>query len=163
MDSLIETFHIDLKIIIAQAVNFGVVLVVLYFFALKPLKKIMDERAKTIEDGINDAKINAETLKATKTEYEKIIRQAKNEAVSLFEDSKKEAEARKNEILENARQEVSLMIENSKKSLESEKQKILEDAKKEIGSLVIKITEKLLDKEVPSSFNEKISKELQNI
>ena len=48
MDSIISTFHIDWKIIIAQAINFGVVFIVLYIFALKPLSKLMNERAEKI-------------------------------------------------------------------------------------------------------------------
>ena len=54
MDSIINTFHIDWKIIIAQAVNFGIVFVVLYIFALKPLNKLMAERAEKIKKGVED-------------------------------------------------------------------------------------------------------------
>ena len=69
MDSIIATFHIDWKIIIAQVLNFGVVFGVLYLFALKPLMKVMRERTEKIEKGIKDAKENAEVLNNTKKEY----------------------------------------------------------------------------------------------
>ena len=62
MDSIISTFHIDWKIIIAQAINFGVVFVVLYIFALKPLSKLMAERSEKIKKGIDDAKKSDELL-----------------------------------------------------------------------------------------------------
>ena len=70
MDSIISTFHIDWKIIIAQAVNFAIVLAVLYFFALKPLNKLMAERAEKIAKRVNDAKTNAELPPSTKPEYQ---------------------------------------------------------------------------------------------
>lgn len=145
MDSLIETFHIDLKTIIAQAVNFAVVLVVLYFFALKPLKKIMDERSKTIEGGINDAKVNAEVLKNTKIEYDKMLAQARTEATAIFNQGKKEGEAEKMQMIENGKKEVANIIENGKKTLEAEKVKMVEEAKKEVAGLVLKATEKILE------------------
>ena len=52
MDSLITTFHIDWKIVIAQVINFGIVFAVLYFFALKPLSKLMKEREDIISKAI---------------------------------------------------------------------------------------------------------------
>ncbi len=49
MESIISTFHIDWKIIIAQAVNFAVVFIVLYIFALKPLSKLMAEEVRKFQ------------------------------------------------------------------------------------------------------------------
>ncbi len=49
MESLIETFHLDIKLIIAQAFNFAIVAFVIYFFALKPIFKLMDKRSNKIE------------------------------------------------------------------------------------------------------------------
>src|ERR1035437_937357 len=69
MDSIISTFHIDWKIIIAQMVNFAVVFVVLYIFALKPLSKLMAERAEKIKGGIDDAKKSDELLKKVTEDY----------------------------------------------------------------------------------------------
>ena len=62
MDSLITTFHIDWKMIIAQLINFVVVFFVLYRYALKPLAKLMEERGTTIEDGLKNADKQKELL-----------------------------------------------------------------------------------------------------
>src|SRR3990167_11379203 len=94
MDSIISTFHIDWKIIIAQAVNFGIVFVVLYLFALKPLSKLMAERAEKIARGIGDAKSNAVILEKTKQEYEKVLIKARGEAQKIFEEGKRSEERR---------------------------------------------------------------------
>jgi len=144
MDSIISTFHIDWKIIIAQAINFIVVFLVLYIFALKPLNKLMAERSEKIKKGIDDAKANDEMLKKTSAEYEKVLAKARIEANKIFQDSKKEAEAKKVSMLEEAKVEVASLVANGKKSLESEKIKVIEDTKKEIVSLAMKATEKLL-------------------
>jgi F-type H+-transporting ATPase subunit b len=145
MDSFIETFHIDWKIIIAQSINFVVVLFVLYFLLVKPLKKMMSERSENIKGGLNDAVANAELLANTKKEYDAVISNARTEAHTIFQEGKKEAELKKAEILEKAQKEVEVMVSNGKKVLESEKAKILEEAKNEIVGLVVKATEKLLE------------------
>jgi F-type H+-transporting ATPase subunit b len=115
MESIISTFHIDWKVIIAQAVNFTIVFVVLYIYALKPLSKLMLERSEKIAKGIMDAKINADVLGKTEKEYEAILAKARIEAQKIFDEAKKEGENKKNEILEQSRLEVSNLIENGKK------------------------------------------------
>jgi F-type H+-transporting ATPase subunit b len=163
MESIINIFHIDYKIILAQIFNFGIVFVVLYLYALKPLNKLMKERGDKIEKGIHDAKSNTEILNKTKAEYEEIIIKARNEAQKIFQEGKKEAEAKKVLMLEKAKDEVTIMIENGKRNLENEKIKMVGEAKEEITSLSIKIAEKILGSKIDGSFDEKTIKELDNI
>jgi len=163
MDSFISTFHIDWKILIAQAVNFAIIFIVLYAFALKPLKKIMSERTRVIEKGIRDAKENAELITSTRTEYESVIAKAREEAHALFQEGKKEAEAKRALMMEQAQMEVDAMIASGKKSLESEKAKMVEEAKGEIVSLVVAATEKVLHDQADKSISEKAIKKINNL
>jgi F-type H+-transporting ATPase subunit b len=163
MEPIINAFHIDYKIMISQVINFGIVFGVLYFYALKPLVKIMRERTEKIEKGIDDAKKNAEILGNTKNEYEKALTQAKNEAHEILQEGKKDAEKRKNEMLEEAKKEVATMIENGKKSIEAEKVKIMSETKGEIASLAIKMTEKIIGERLNGNYDEKIVKEINNL
>lgn len=156
MDSFIETFHIDWKIIIAQSINFIIVLFVLYFLLVKPLKKLMRERSENIAGGLHDAKVNAELLKNTKKEYDTIVANARTEAHTIFQEGKEEALSKKAEMIENAKKEVDNMIASGKKVLLSEKAKIIEEAKQEIVSLVVLSTEKLLESHPNEKFDEMV-------
>ena len=160
MDSIVSTFHIDWKIIIAQAINFGVVFIVLYIFALKPLSKLMAERSEKIAKGFDDAKINATLLAKTRAEYDEMLLKARAQANKIFQDGKKETEAKKVLMLEEAKKEVAVVIEDGKKILETEKVKMVEEAKKEIVTLAMKATEKLLGRKIDESFNKKTMEEL---
>jgi F-type H+-transporting ATPase subunit b len=157
MESIITNFHIDWKIIIAQTINFGIVFLVLFFFAIRPLRKIMDERENIISKSLLDAKSNEELFSRTKKEYDNIIHKAKLEAHGIFQESKKDAENKKMEIIENTKMEVEKMMLDGKKNLEIEKQKMINEAKTEIVSLVVKATEKILEaqdnKDFKSDFN----------
>ena len=90
MDSILSTFHIDWKIIIAQAINFAIVFTVLYIYARKPIAKLMGERGDKISKGLDDAKTNAETIEKTNAEYNKALSNARTEANKIFQESKKE-------------------------------------------------------------------------
>jgi F-type H+-transporting ATPase subunit b len=161
MDSFIETFHIDWKIMIAQAVNFGVVLVVFYLFALKPLKKVMSERSARIEKGLVDAKRHSEILALTQKEADEITSKARLEAHEIFQSGKNDAEEKKADMIRIAQEEVNRMVEQGKKSLEAEKNKMMEEVKKEVVYLVVRATEKLLEDEVDSSFVDKQLKKIE--
>jgi len=163
MESIISTFHIDLKIIIAQAVNFAVVFVVLYVFALKPLSKLMAERSEKISQGLNDAKTNANLLKDTSVKYEEAMAKAKAEANEIFQAGKKEAESKKAEMLEETKAQVESMVKDGEKKLEAQKAKMVEEAKKEIATLALQAVEKVLAGNMDKSYNDKVVKELSNI
>lgn len=163
MESIINTFHIDWKIILAQAVNFGIVLAILYFFALKPLNKLMAERAEKIARGVSDAKTNAELLTATKAEYEAALAKARAEAQTIFQEGRKNADTKRVEMMEEAKTEVKTMIESGKKTLEAEKVKMVEDARKEVVSLAIEATQKILAKREDKMSGSEIVKEIDSI
>jgi len=162
MEPLIATFHIDWKIIIAQAVNFAVVFVVLYVYALKPLSKLMEERSQKIAKGMNDAKENAELLTKSKQEYDLALAKARKEAQAIFDATKKEAESKREEMLNQAKVEVEKMISSGKQTLEAEKSKMVAEAKKEVIDLVVAVNQKLTGAHDPA-LAEKTLKELSNI
>lgn len=163
MESLISTFHIDWKIIIAQVINFGIVFAVLYIYALKPLSKLMAERSEKIAKGISDAKSNADVLMNTQKEYDETLRKARMEAQKVFDEGKKEATAKKEQMLNDARLEVENIIAGGKKTLEAEKAKMVEEAKREIATLVISVSEKVLGDKIDKDQAEKSLKELKTL
>jgi F-type H+-transporting ATPase subunit b len=163
MDSFIETFHIDWKIIIAQSINFIVVLFILYFLLVKPLKKMMAERTATITGGLNDAKVNKELLLKTQKEYDDVLANARIEANTIFQEGKKEALETKRTMVEKAGEEVEQMIASGKKVLESEKAKMIEEAKAEIVSLVVSATEKLLESHKDEALNKKTMEQIKKM
>jgi len=163
MDAFIETFHIDWRIIIAQSINFGVVLFVLYFLLIKPLKQMMKERTETITGGLNDAETNKELLMKTKKEYEDVLANARIEANTIFQEGKKEALETKRTMVEKAGEEVEQMILSGKKVLESEKAKMIEEAKNEIVSLVVSATEKLLESHKDENFDKKTIEQIKKM
>jgi F-type H+-transporting ATPase subunit b len=144
MDSLISTFHIDFKLMLAQLFNFALVFACLYFIAAKPLRKLISDRDAEIRKGLDDAKTNAEILENTAKESEAAMRKARTEANEIFDKAKKEVEKKKTEMLESAKKEVSDMLIQGKKMLDTEREKMIAEVKNEVAGLVISATEKIL-------------------
>lgn len=148
MESLVSTFHIDIKLLIAQIVNFAIVFGVLYFFALKPLLKTMQDRTKKIEKGIDDAKRIEEKLARTEEEYAKEIAKAKKEANLILQKADEKAEEKRKELINKTKEEIGQIINQEKAKMQAEKAQTLKEIKKEIADLVIVSIEKVLDKKL---------------
>ena len=150
MESLISTFHIDLKLFIAQLVNFAVVFSVLYFFAFKPLVKTMVERTEKIDKSLKDADEIESRLALTEKEREDIISAAKKQANLIVEEANKRGEEKRNEALAKAKEEIGQVINVEKEKLSRDKAETLKEIKKEIAELVVMTVEKVLNEKMTS-------------
>lgn len=160
MESLIETFHLDLRLLIAQAINFAIVFFVLYFFALKPLFKVMKEREDKIAKSMDDAKKAEEYLIEAESKYKTEINRAKKEANEILEKAILASEEKKKEILNKAKEEIAQAILKEKEDLRQEQGRMMKEIKADIGGLVMKAVEKVLEEKVDSKKDEELIKKI---
>jgi len=159
MDELVKTFHIDWKLLIAQIINFGIVLAVLWFFALKPLMKLMNKRSQDIEKSLQDAKEVERKLREAEETKGKVILEAKQESQIILERTAKEAEKIREEKLLETRQEVEKIVQKTKADLLLEKEKMVREAKEEVGGLIIAASSKIIGKNLDNETNKKLIEE----
>lgn len=151
MEELIKTFHIDIKLIIAQAVNFGIVLLVLWKFAYKPILKTLNDRSSKIEKGIQDAENSQIKLAEMEKKEKEVLLKAREEAQKIIQQAEKTAlqNAKDLEIVAKVQSEKTL--EDAKKQIEQEKNKSVKEAKSEIAELVMSATEKIIGEKMDSN------------
>jgi len=159
MDELVKTFHIDWKLLVAQIINFGIVLFVLWRFALRPLLKVMSKRSGEIEQSLKNAQEIEKRLQEAGESKEQIIIEAKQEAQIIMERVHNDAEKIKELKLQETRQEMEKLAAKAKASLKSEKEKIIKEAKAEVGQLVIAASSKLIGKNLDTETNRQLVKE----
>lgn len=160
MESLISTFHVDVRLLVAQLINFAIVFSVLYFFAFKPLVKVMTERTEKIDKSLKDADDIEKRLALTEKEREEIIVAAKRQASLIIEEADKRGETRKAELVAKAKEEIGQVINNEKAKLASEKAETLKEIKKEVAELVIMTVEKLLDEKMTGEKDRELIKKM---
>ena len=144
MESIISTFHIDWKIIITQAINFGVVFVVLYFYALKPLGKLMKERGEKIEMGLSDAKKSNELLQKATLEYDKNTIKLRQISIDAQKELQKDLEQLRAKNLDRIKMDNEQWTKKRIEQMEIDKKTLVEGAKNELVSLAILVAEKIM-------------------
>ncbi len=167
MEDIIKIFHIDWKLIVAQFVNFGIVFGVLYWFGLRKVAVLMDERSKTIAEGVANAEKTqiireqaqeekAEILKLARTEAEDIVSSAREDASKKIASAKKEADEKGAAIIALAETEA-----------QAKKDAVIADSRKTIIGLAVSLARKTFQElgveeqsEIAKSAIKKIEKDM---
>jgi len=160
MENLIETFHLDVRLIIAQVVNFAIVFSVLYWFAFKPLAKVMAERSEKISKSLDDAKKVEEKLSETQAEFNRAMAEAKKQANAILEKASAQADDKKQAEIKRAKEEIGQIINQEKQKMQAEKAATLKEIKKEVADLVIASVEKVLNEKMDAKKDSEIIKKI---
>lgn len=159
MESILQAFHIDWKLLIAQVINFALVVGVLGFGVFKPLMKKMTERSQMINDGIDNATQAKQSLLAAEKEYQAIVATAKNEALGVIKNAQEQASRIEREAVEAAQEKVKDVIARGKIQLAEMKLQTLADARESLADLVVAATEKVIKVKLSDKVDEKLIKD----
>lgn len=150
MAELIKTFHIDVKLIIAQVVNFSIVLVVLYKFAYGPILKALNNRTEKIAEGLKNAEDAKKKLEEMEIKEKAVLNEARKEAQILIESAEETAKKNKEEFLNETKKKADEILASTQRQLEDEKKTMISEIKSEVADLVISATGKIIDEKMDS-------------
>ena len=91
MNQLLFQLGVDWKLFLSQAVNFGILLLVLTFFVYKPLIKIIKERNAKIKEGLDKAEEADVRLKEIDNIGNEKIKEAENKSIDIIKATEKKA------------------------------------------------------------------------
>lgn len=137
MDQLFDAFGIDWRLLIAQAVNFGVLIVALYFFLYKPVMKTLDERAKKIAQGVEDADRAAEKLAGADSAAAEIVGKADKEAADVLNSAREAATQEKARLVKDAEARAAAIEKDAEARAQEASAKLMRDSEKEIARLAV--------------------------
>lgn len=128
---ILSDFGVQPALLVAQIINFTILLVILWKLAYKPIIKMLDERKARIAESMAQAqqiderlaKLATEIkeeLKKTRVEADAVIADAKQTAAQLSQDVMTEAKAQSESIIKRAEVAAKLEFEQSKQTLKKE-------------------------------------------
>jgi F-type H+-transporting ATPase subunit b len=130
----------------AQCFAVTILFLVLWHFAWKPVRTILEERQKTIED----AMANAERIKKELAEAEatrlSIIQKANEQANKIVAEAEKSAAAITEQRAKEATRQAEDIVKNAHEASVLDRNRLMEELKRHLGELVIQTTEKVTGK-----------------
>ncbi len=151
MQEFIEHFGIDWKLLLAQMVNFALLLFILRRFVYRPVLDVLQKRKQKIEEGIQFAKDAEFELKRIQELREEILEGAKRDGVNIVTEAEEKANHKKEEILQEALQKTEAAIVEAKRVIQEEKVKMTDSLQKETEELVLAGVAKVLGKMSPGT------------
>lgn len=144
MSEILGIFGIDIYLLIAQAVNFGIVLVALWYFLYRPVTTLLEKRQRVIEEGIRNAEIAQTEREEVAASRDKIIAQATHEGEALLDQAKTRAKEHETEALKDAAAKSERMLEDAQARAKEEQRELLASTKEDVAKMIVLGAEKVL-------------------
>lgn len=136
MEAFIKQFGIDWRLLVSQAVNFFLVLVVLRMFVYKPISTILRERKLRVEQGIAKAEEADLRLQNAKETVRERLHEAEAKAMSLLHDVEVRAKEREGMLLESSRRKGEVLLQEARRTIDAEQEKLRVEFEREARMLV---------------------------
>jgi len=130
--------------LLAQMVNFLILLALLYFIAYKPLRRMMEERSNRIREGLEQAELAARRLAEADEEARKKLEEARREGQEILSQAAALGEKLKEEARQEARAQAEALIARARSEIELEREQAIQQLRQEFADLAILAAEKVL-------------------
>ena len=156
---VINKFGMDGPKLLATTINFCIVLFVLHRFAYKPLLQLLDERRQKIETSLKEAERIKEELAKTKTERERILEQAYDEAQRLVGEAKISAGKVGEKKIQEASAQAEEIVRKAHQAAVQDREKQFSELKRQVGALVVDTTSKVVGKVITGEDEKRLQEE----
>ncbi len=146
----------DAQMLVLTWVTFGLLLVVLYKFAWKPILTMLDAREENIRKALEDAQKAREELARVKEDSQKIVSAADEQAKMIVERSRKAATEAARVVESRARDEASIVLNNATAEIEAMQKKAHMDLRREGADLAVNLAGKIIHEHLDKAKHEKL-------
>ncbi|MFA5933308.1 MAG: F0F1 ATP synthase subunit B [Microgenomates group bacterium] len=155
---ILDQFGIKPILLLAQIVNFIILLLILKKFLYKPILKILEERKEKIAEGLANAEEIEKKLAQIIEDRDKKLEAAAKESKKVIDEAMKSANQIIAESHEKALEQTKKMIAKSEEQMALEREKLHMEIRSEIADLVALGLEKTASKVLSAKDKEELSK-----
>ena len=133
---------------IITIINIVVLFFILRKILFRPVTKFMAERAKKIEDSIEQSEKDKCRARAMLSQYEAHLKNAETEAEAIINSAREHARKEAERIIAESRISAEAAMVNARKQLETERRAAMAAFKKEAADLVVAASGRLVGREI---------------
>ena len=151
--------HFFSSLIFWEIVSFGILLWVLYKFAIPPIMEALDTRERKIRETIEQAERNQSAAEQRLQDYEAKLRGAAKEAEAIVAEAKTKAQRLLEENEQRLRVESDRIRTETTQEIERERRKAIQDIRGEAADLALLVAEKVLTRSLSDDDHRRLAKE----
>lgn len=142
--------------ILIHMLNLAILIIGMRLLLYKPVKKFMDKRSQEYvkaEQESEQKKIEADNLKL---QYEKLVEDAHQNAISISKESQASAMIQADEIIEEARKEAQGILQRAEAELNNNEALQKEELSNSVSELAVDMASKILKREIKTEDNDEV-------
>lgn len=151
----------DLQHLVSNIIAILIVCAVLQKFAYKPVRSILEERRRAIEESMKNAEQVKKELVDAEAARLSIITKANEQANAIIAEAEKTAMVRAEQRTQEATRQAEDIIKKAHEASVLERDRLLGDLKRQIGALVVQTTEKVAGKVLTSEDQNRLKSETE--
>ena len=153
---------INLPTLLAQTVNFLLLLGLLYLLLYKPVLRVLDQRSERIKESLETADRVRQESEQQQQEMQQQIEEARQEGQKLIEEARQLADRYRDEEREKARSDAEALLTKARSEIQRERDSAVEEVRRQFADLAISAAEQVIERSLDAkAHQELIDKVLQ--
>ncbi len=139
----IAALGFSLPALISNLINFTILLIVLRLFLYKPVLRLLDERKRRIQEGLERAEQAAAQASASETEAREAIERAQQQSREFVQQAQEAAAQLRAQLEERARADAERIVARAQEEVRVERDRAIEQLRREFADLTITAAERV--------------------
>lgn len=144
MSQLFSAFGVTWSSLIAQAVNFGIVLAALWYFLYRPVLAMLEKRKEMVAKGVEEAKAAAQMLSHADADAAAHVKQADEEAENILVAARAAADEERSRIVLAAEVRAEQVAKDAAARATEEVARAKRESERDVARLAILAAEKIM-------------------
>jgi len=150
----------NLPALVAQMINFALLLVIFRLLLYKPLLRILDERKQRIKEGLDASDEAKRRLSQTEQEVANEMDRARQEGQGLITQAQEISSRIQEEARQAARTEAEQLLERARGEIQLERDSAIADLRREFADLTITAAERVIKEELDADKHRRLIQEV---
>lgn len=156
---LLSSLGVEWKLLVAQIINFGILVFVLYKLVYKPLLKVLDERAEMVKDAADKSSSIDSKLDEIRALEESTLTEARKRGAEIIKETEVAALALRTKLEKEAMDSAAKVVREAEVRMKSENEKLHAELKLEMKNIVADAIESTVGKYINSDAKHKLAEE----
>ncbi|MEX2237302.1 MAG: F0F1 ATP synthase subunit B [Dehalococcoidia bacterium] len=155
-----DQLGLNLPNLIAQLINFAVLLTILWLFAFKPVQKMLDERQRRIRESLEAAERMKEQAQTSERAIQEQIDAARREGQQIIANSQQIANRVQEEGRTQAKTESEAILARARSEIQLERDNAIAELRKEFADITVRAAEKVINQSLDTSAHQRLIDEV---
>jgi len=155
-----EALGINVQSLIAQIVNFVILLLVLGLVAYKPVMRMLDERSRRIKESLEQAETVKQQAAAAQDETKQRIAEATREGQEVVSRAVKSGEELRVKAMADAQTEAEALLTRARAEIDRERDDAIDSVRREFADLTVLAAERVIDRSLDKQAHREVIAEV---